>query len=208
MRCGVFANAIAPIDGTDLLNIVDCAKGCILARIEGILKLLRMLRCNQASAFMRDDGKMNNAITLSESPLQVLEAEVQPLIERLWAHPLFDRIRTLDDVQCLMEHHVYAVWDFMCLKGPSDCGHVNDCTVIAGRRCAVRGQDGALSVDPGPASSQFRRRYSASLGPPNPSKFSTTVIVLRMMSCPPPAVGLRAEYCHAATDRTPRRQAG
>lgn len=58
---------------------------------------------------------MDNATTLSDSPLQVLEAAVQPLIERLGEHPLFDSIRTLKDVRCFMEHHVYAVWDFMCL---------------------------------------------------------------------------------------------
>ncbi len=58
---------------------------------------------------------MSNATTLSGSPLQVLEAAVQPLIERLGEHPLFDSIRTLEDVRCFMEHHVYAVWDFMCL---------------------------------------------------------------------------------------------
>jgi len=58
---------------------------------------------------------MSNAAMLSDSPLRVLEAAVQPLIERLGEHPLFDRIRTLEDVRCFMEHHVYAVWDFMCL---------------------------------------------------------------------------------------------
>jgi len=58
---------------------------------------------------------MSNAATLSDSPLQVLESAVQPVIERLGKHSLFDRIRTLEDVRCFMEHHVYAVWDFMCL---------------------------------------------------------------------------------------------
>ncbi|WP_297516961.1 DUF3050 domain-containing protein [Flavobacterium sp.] len=40
---------------------------------------------------------------------------LQPLKDRLLQHPLYDKIKTLDDLHCFLEHHVYAVWDFMSL---------------------------------------------------------------------------------------------
>ncbi|MCZ8168606.1 MAG: DUF3050 domain-containing protein [Flavobacterium sp.] len=44
-----------------------------------------------------------------------INGALQPLKDRLLQHSLYDKIRTLDDLHCFLEHHVYAVWDFMSL---------------------------------------------------------------------------------------------
>ncbi|NBO49534.1 MAG: DUF3050 domain-containing protein [Chitinophagia bacterium] len=44
-----------------------------------------------------------------------LQAEIQPLREQLVHHPVYASIHSLEDLQVFMEHHVYAVWDFMSL---------------------------------------------------------------------------------------------
>lgn len=44
-----------------------------------------------------------------------LQEELAPLRERLLQHPLYERLQNMDDVRLFMEHHVFAVWDFMSL---------------------------------------------------------------------------------------------
>lgn len=44
-----------------------------------------------------------------------LAAAVAPLRARLLAHPVYERLTTKRAVQVFMEHHCYAVMDFMCL---------------------------------------------------------------------------------------------
>ncbi len=34
---------------------------------------------------------------------------------RLEQHPVYNAVKTIKDLQCFMEHHVYSVWDFMSL---------------------------------------------------------------------------------------------
>lgn len=34
---------------------------------------------------------------------------------RLESHPVYEAVKTIEDLQCFMEHHVYSVWDFMSL---------------------------------------------------------------------------------------------
>lgn len=44
-----------------------------------------------------------------------LEAAVEEHLAALGNHALFGQIDTIERVRAFMEHHVYAVWDFMCL---------------------------------------------------------------------------------------------
>jgi len=42
-------------------------------------------------------------------------AALAPIRERLLAHPLYEEVNSVRRVQIFMEHHVFAVWDFMSL---------------------------------------------------------------------------------------------
>ena len=47
--------------------------------------------------------------------IQQLRADIQPLRDTLVNHPVYAKIQTIDHLRTFMEHHVYAVWDFMSL---------------------------------------------------------------------------------------------
>lgn len=47
--------------------------------------------------------------------LQQLREEIEPLRKQLISHPVYAEIKTIENLQCFMEHHVFAVWDFMSL---------------------------------------------------------------------------------------------
>ncbi len=44
-----------------------------------------------------------------------LQAEIEPLRQQLIQHPVYAKIKTIQDLNVFMEHHVFAVWDFMSL---------------------------------------------------------------------------------------------
>ncbi|WP_310396234.1 DUF3050 domain-containing protein [Hymenobacter sp.] len=48
-------------------------------------------------------------------PIEYLQQEVAPTRHLLLNHGLYHRLQTLPDLRRFMEHHVFAVWDFMSL---------------------------------------------------------------------------------------------
>ena len=44
-----------------------------------------------------------------------IDREIQAQKERLLQHSLYDKVKTIADLNCFLENHVYAVWDFMSL---------------------------------------------------------------------------------------------
>ena len=47
--------------------------------------------------------------------IALLKTEIQPLREQLIQHELYKNINSLDELTVFMDHHVFAVWDFMSL---------------------------------------------------------------------------------------------
>jgi len=45
----------------------------------------------------------------------IANERVETLKEKLTGHPIYESVETLQDLRCFMEHHIYAVWDFMSL---------------------------------------------------------------------------------------------
>ncbi|MFA0962896.1 DUF3050 domain-containing protein [Roseivirga sp. BDSF3-8] len=46
---------------------------------------------------------------------QQVEQTLKPVKDQLLSHPVYGRLKTLDDMRIFMEEHMYAVWDFMSL---------------------------------------------------------------------------------------------
>lgn len=52
---------------------------------------------------------------LSVASFEGLRARIAPVRERLLSHPVYRAVDTLPRLRRFMSHHVFAVWDFMCL---------------------------------------------------------------------------------------------
>jgi hypothetical protein len=47
--------------------------------------------------------------------IERLKVSIEPARQKVIGHPLYDQLNTMDAVVTFMEHHVFAVWDFMSL---------------------------------------------------------------------------------------------
>ena len=47
--------------------------------------------------------------------LTQLSSALQPMQDQIATHPLIALLTTQSAIQIFMEHHVFAVWDFVCL---------------------------------------------------------------------------------------------
>jgi hypothetical protein len=53
--------------------------------------------------------------TTEQMDVSTLQLSLKPLREEIINHKMYSRIQTVQDVAIFMEHHVFAVWDFMSL---------------------------------------------------------------------------------------------
>jgi len=52
---------------------------------------------------------------MSNPHIDRLKAEIEPIRQQIIGHPLYNHISSIEHLRIFMEHHVYAVWDFMSL---------------------------------------------------------------------------------------------
>ncbi|MFL9845477.1 DUF3050 domain-containing protein [Flavobacterium rhizosphaerae] len=45
----------------------------------------------------------------------IINQNIAPLKAQLLDHPVYNKVKSVDDLKCFLECHVYAVWDFMSL---------------------------------------------------------------------------------------------
>lgn len=47
--------------------------------------------------------------------IENIENQLKPILAELHRHHVYEKIKEIEDLQIFLEHHVYAVWDFMSL---------------------------------------------------------------------------------------------
>jgi len=47
--------------------------------------------------------------------IQSINQNIQEYKNQLLTHSLYEKVKTVDDLHCFLENHIYAVWDFMSL---------------------------------------------------------------------------------------------
>ena len=53
--------------------------------------------------------------TGTDPSIERLKSAVEPARQKVIGHPLYHQLNTKDAVVTFMEHHAFAVWDFMSL---------------------------------------------------------------------------------------------
>jgi DUF3050 family protein len=53
--------------------------------------------------------------------IETLKEAIEPARQKVVSHPLYQQLNTLDAVVTFMEHHAFAVWDFMSLLKTLQC---------------------------------------------------------------------------------------
>ena len=47
--------------------------------------------------------------------LEIVNEQLAPLIQKIKNHSLYTAINSIENLRIFMEHHIFAVWDFICL---------------------------------------------------------------------------------------------
>jgi len=47
--------------------------------------------------------------------IETVNFSIQDYKNQLLSHSLYEKVKTIDDLNCFLENHIYAVWDFMSL---------------------------------------------------------------------------------------------
>lgn len=47
--------------------------------------------------------------------IETINTKIQPQKDQLLQHSLYEKVKSIDDLRCFLENHIFAVWDFMSL---------------------------------------------------------------------------------------------
>ncbi len=71
------------------------------------------------ATFLDDGGLLrqfkSNASTDMNEQIAKINTQIAPLRHKITTHPVYEAITDLEDLKIFMQHHIYAVWDFMSL---------------------------------------------------------------------------------------------
>lgn len=62
---------------------------------------------------LTDQDQLHRRMT--STYLHCLQETIAPLRQTIIDHPVYQKIKTIEDLHVFMQHHVFAVWDFMSL---------------------------------------------------------------------------------------------